>query len=471
MVIVVGAGPTGLMLACELRLAGVDVLVLERDTERSPESKASGLHVRTMEVFEQRGMLDELLAAGHAGPYAHFAGLPLDITGLETRHPYVLGIQQSTVEPVLEKRALELGAQVRRGMEVVDLRQDEAGVEVRAGEEWLRADYVVGCDGGRSAVRGLAGIDFPGTAPTLSAMHGDVELSDPPAGRIFGQDGRRENGSFLVAEIEPGVYRVMTVEFDTVADRDAPVTLDALREACFRIAGTDFGMRGARWVARFADATRQAVRYRSGRVLVAGDAAHIHFVSGGQGLNLGVQDAVNLGWKLAAVVTGQASRELLDSYHAERYPVAERVLLNTRAQTALMRPGAQTDALRQLFGELLGIGEVTAYLGGMATQLDIRYPLGEGHPLLGRRFPDYDLGGTRVFELLRAARPVLIDFTDSAELCAAVEGAVEVVRSRPVADLSAVLVRPDGHVAWVAAGEPDLGALRTVLASWFSGRF
>ncbi|MFJ9715329.1 FAD-dependent monooxygenase [Streptomyces sp. NPDC101213] len=490
-VVVAGAGPTGLMLACELRLAGVDVVVAEQLAERTGESRAGGMHSRTLEVLDQRGVLDRFLAVGEPQPVGHFSGLYLDFDESESRHPYPLMILQSAIERLLEEWATELGVRVRRSSEVSGVRQDEAGVTVELGgtartaPATLRARYLVGCDGGRSTVRKLAGIDFPGTPATMTAMIGDVELPDLPEDYVWVR--RSAGGDFSAIAFEPGWYRVITSEYDRVADRDEPPTFEQLRESLVRLAGTDYGMRGPRWVSRFGDAARQADRYREGRVLLAGDAAHIHFPAGGQGLNMGVQDAVNLGWKLASVVRGRAPESLLDSYHAERHPVAERVLHNTRAQAALARPGAQTDALRDVFGSLIVFDDVNRYLRGMLTGLDIRYPVEGRHPLAGRRVPDADLktpdGATRVHELLHAARPVLLDLRGSAEVAAAAgdwADRVDLVEARSEDDHwsvpavgeipapAALLVRPDGHVAWVAAGAaPDTTALRAALATWF----
>ncbi|WP_406730813.1 FAD-dependent monooxygenase [Streptomyces sp. NBC_01794] len=498
-VIIAGAGPVGLMLACELRLAGVDVLVLERLAERNGESRAGGLHARSVELLDQRGIADRFLAAGRTGPLAHFSFIPLDIGDLPTRHPYALAIHQSRVERLLEERAIELGVRLRRSAEVIGLRQDGTGVEVQIagvrGTERLRAGYLVGCDGGRSAVRKLAGIGYPGTPATVTALMGDVKLTDPPPGIVFGAESRREHGSFMIFDSDrPDTHRVITMEFDKVTDRDAPVTLEALRLACIKIAGTDFGMHSPHWLSSFSDAARQADRYREGRVLLAGDAAHIHFPSSGQGMNLGLQDAVNLGWKLAAVARGQATEELLDSYHAERHPATERMLGSIRAQTALWRPGAQTDALREVFGALVEFEDTNRYLGGVCTQLDIRYPVGDGHPALGRRMPDLDIktpsGQTRAFELLHAARPVLLDFTGRPDLRAALEGwtdRVDLVEAEcqddhwtypVIGDVpapAAVLIRPDGHVAWAAPTAPagsatpetTTAALTSALTRWF----
>ncbi|MFH8369811.1 FAD-dependent monooxygenase [Streptomyces sp. NPDC018031] len=491
-VVIAGGGPTGLMLACELRLAGAEVVVADRLPERTGESRAGGLHARTMEVLDQRGVLDRFLAAGVPRAIGHFSGLWLDFDRFETRHPRSLVLLQSAVERLLEEWAAELGVRVRWSSEVTAVRQDGTGVEVTLGAPGasgttLRARYLVGCDGGRSAVRGLAGIGFPGTPATLTALLGDVELADPPADMLFMQ--RRPGGDFSVFAFEPGWYRVITCEYDGHPGRgEPPATLAQLRESLTRIAGTDFGMHSPRWVSRFGDAARQADRYRAGRVLLAGDAAHIHYPAGGQGLNLGVQDAVNLGWKLAAVVLGQAPEALLDTYHSERHPVAERVLHNTRAQVALSRPGAQTDALREVLASLIRCDDVNRQLGHMITALDLRYPGGGDHPLAGRRAPDADLvtaaGAARVAELLHPARPVLLDLRGDARTAAVAEGwadRVDLVRARSAADRwavpavgeipapTALLIRPDGHVAWAAApgAVPDTAALRTALTTWF----
>lgn len=497
-VVIVGAGPTGLMLACELRLAGVDVLVLERQGSRETgESRAGGMHARTMEVLDQRGWLGPFLAEGRAMPGAHFSALPLDLSGFATRYPYLLMLLQTRIERLLEERALELGVRIRRPVEVVGVRQDDGGVDVRVeaggaggvgvrgdAEEWVRGRYLVGCDGGRSVVRKLVGVGFPGTAATLTALLGDVELREPPAMPIFQE--RHEHGTVGVLSFEPGWYRVITTEYDRVARRDEPVTLETLRQACLKIAGTDFGMRRPRWLSRFGDAARQADRYRVGRVLLAGDAAHVHFPAGGQGLNLGVQDAVNLGWKLAAVVRGEVPEGLLDSYHAERHPVAARVLHNTRAQSALSRPDAQTGALRDVLADAMRVAEVNDRLGGMVTALDVRYPLG-GHVLAGCRMPDVDLlrggGGAPepAYAVLRSGRGVLLDLGGLGEVDVAGWGErVEVVRARGtartwgipgvgrVAAPGAVLIRPDGHVAWAEDGTVrDVEGLREALTRWF----
>lgn len=487
-VVIAGAGPTGLMLACELRLAGVDVMVVERLAERTGESRAGGLHSRTLEVLDQRGVLDRFLAIGELQPVGHFSGLYLEFDESESRHPYPLMILQSAIERLLEEWAAELGVRMRWSSELRGIRQDAGGVTVELHSEalpaTLRTRYLVGCDGGRSTVRKLSGIDFPGTSATMTALIGDVELPDLPEEYVWVR--RCPGGDFSAIAFEPGWYRVITSEYDRVADHDEPVTFEQLRESLIRVAGTDFGMHSPRWVSRFSDAARQASRYRKGRVLLAGDAAHIHFPAGGQGLNMGVQDAVNLGWKLASVVRGQTPESLLDTYHGERHPVGERVLHNTRAQAALARPGPQTDALRDVFSSLMVFDDVNRHLRGMLTALNVRYRIDGDHPLAGRRVPDADLktpdGDTRVYELLHAARPVLLDLRGSSEVTATAEGwadRVDHVEARseddywPVPDLgeipapAALLIRPDGHVAWAADGAPDRAALRTALATWF----
>ncbi|RBQ15847.1 hypothetical protein DP939_33085 [Spongiactinospora rosea] len=488
-VVIAGAGPTGLMLARELRLAGVEAVVLESRTEPTAESRAGGMHARTLEILDQRGILGPFLAEGRRLQGGHFAELPLDFTGLATRHPYLLQLLQYQSESLLEAHAADLGVQVQRGRTITATRQDADGVEVdvRDGDgatETIRARYLVGCDGGRSTVRQSQGIGFPGTGATLTAMLGDVVLTDPPPGRFTLE--RRDNGSYWVLAFEPGWHRVITYDYSHVADRSAPCTLEDLRASMTKIAGTDFGMHAPRWISWFGDTARQAERYRRGRVLLAGDAAHVHFPAGGQGLNTGVQDAVNLGWKLAAVVNGHASPDLLDTYQTERHPVAARVLQNTRAQTRLSAPGWQAEALRETMARLIELAPVNDELSNMIAALDIRYEMGVGdHPLLGLRMPDVDLqapGPTRSYALLHAARPVLLDLGSDAGLSALTQdraGRVDTVTARCAQDRwtvpllgeveapEAVLIRPDGHIAWAAPrGRADTDALRDALAKW-----
>jgi 2-polyprenyl-6-methoxyphenol hydroxylase-like FAD-dependent oxidoreductase len=495
-VLIGGAGPTGLMLACELRLAGVDVMIVDALPARSGQSRAGGLHPRTMEVLDQRGLLDDFLAVGRTGQAAHFSGLRLDLSAFPTRHPHSLLIPQSTVERLLERRAAELGVQIHWQTAIVGVEADEFGVVVDLqgpdGIEPARAEYLVGCDGGRSAVRKLSGIAFPGTAATMTSLLGDVQLSDPPDDWIIFE--RAALGQFSVFVLDPGCYRVTISEYDRVLDRNEDIGFEDLRQAMIRVAGTDFGMHSPSWVSQFGDAARQAAEYRRGRVLLAGDAAHIHYPAGGQGQNLGLQDAVNLGWKLALVAQGQAPEQLLDTYHAERHPVAERVLENTRAQTVLSRPDQQTTALRQVMQALIQFPDVNQYLGGMISALDLHYPTADqspvimhGSPLLGRRMPDLDLivpgGEIRMFALLRAGRAVLLDLGANPDLtdaavgwadrvdrvaahCAETRVDLPMVGEAPLP--TAVLVRPDGYVAWLAVGDPqESAALRHALTTWF----
>jgi len=479
-VLIAGAGPTGLMLACELRLAGIDVHVVDRLDERSSESRAGGMHPRTLELLDQRGMLAPFQSQGRPMQAGHFSTIPLDFSRFDTRYPYTLVLLQARVERLLEARLVELGGRVHWSSEITGLDQDDTGVTAWvSGSRQIRADYLVGCDGGRSVVRKLAGIDFPGTPATMTSLLGDVELAEPPS-EAYVQE-RVEQGNFAVFAFEPGWHRVIVTEYDRVLDRQAKVSLDDLRAAMVRLTGTDFGMHNPRWISHFGDAARLADRYRSGRVLLAGDAAHIHFPAGGQGMNTGMQDAVNLGWKLALVVTGRAPETLLDSYETERRPVADRVLRNTRAQTLLGRPGPHSDALRETVTALIETDAANDTLGTMISALDLKYPIGDGHPLVGRRVPDLDLktadGTVRLYELLHRGRPVLLDFDGS--LGSALEGwtdridHIEAIRPTDrwaipaVGDIpasAALLIRPDGYVAWLPEAAADL---HTALTIWF----
>ncbi|MEV4312823.1 FAD-dependent oxidoreductase [Actinocrispum sp. NPDC049592] len=478
-VIVAGAGPTGLMLAYELRLAGLDVLAVDRAEGRdTTESRAGGIHARTMEVLDQRGLLDDFLAQGRCLQAGHFSGLRLDFSGFDTRYPFLLSLLQRRIEVLLERHVLELGVPIRWSAEVTSVSQNESGVEVVAGGETIRAKYLVGCDGGRSVVRKQAGIGFTGTDPTMTSLLGDVELAEPPADLRFMT--RSDHGDYSVIPFEPGWYRVMVGQYDRVLDRDEPVTLESLRAALIKVAGTDFGMHSPRWLSKFNDSTRLAANYRSGRVFLAGDAAHIHYPAGGQGLNMGVQDAVNLGWKLAAVIRGEAPESLLDTYQTERRPVAERVLENTRAQSALSQPTPQTQALRDILASLIDLGPVNDRLGYMITALDVRYPMTGEHPLVGRRVPDQGLktadGEVRLFSLLHGGRPVLLSLGGQVGLPDGWADRVEVVEAQctsdwtipligAVPDVSAVLIRPDGYVAWVGSAGQE--GLTNALSTWF----
>ncbi|WP_433656464.1 FAD-dependent monooxygenase [Nocardia sp. CA-128927] len=484
-VVIAGGGPTGLMLATELRLAGVAVVLLDGLPERTGESRAGGIHARTLEVFDQRGLLDDLLPQGRVMQAGHFGALPLDFSDFDTRYPYMLAVLQSVVERELDRRATELGAPVRWGSPVVGFRQDATGIDVEVGgpdgTRRIRAAYLVGCDGGRSTVRKLAGIGFTGTDATATGMLADVELTEPPAGQFFGH--RRGAGDYSAVQFEPGWWRLVVQRHDLVMERGSTLTFEDFRKNYIEIAGTDFGMHSPRWVTHYGDAARQADRYRDGRVFLAGDAAHIHYPAGGQGQNLGIQDAVNLGWKLAIALRGNGSDAVLDTYESERHPVGARVLNNTRAQTALQRPGAHMDALRDIMGDLIDMDVVRQRLGLMITALDIRYHTKGNHPLAGRRVPDGDLstavGATRVYELLRTGRPILLRLNgNQAPSVAGWDDRIDVVDARSrderwavpgVGDIAvpaAILIRPDGYAAWVS-DEPTADGLTEALAIWF----
>jgi len=477
-VVIAGGGPTGLMLAGELTLAGIDVVLVERrDRQEVDGSRAGGLHSRTIEVLDQRGIAQRFLTAGQDHPFVGYAGTFLDISDFPTRHNYILGLWQSHIERILAGWVEELGVPILRGGEVVGFAQDDTGVDVAlSGDASLRAEYLVGCDGGRSLIRKAAGIDFPGWDPTLSFLIAEVEMAEEPEigmrpeGGGVGPVNREEGG---------GPYRVVLLEQDV--EHASEPTLQYLSEVLVAAYGTDYGVHSPTWISRFTDMTRQAASYRKGRVLLAGDAAHVHGPQGGQGLNTGVQDAVNLGWKLAQVVNGSSPDGLLDTYHAERHPVGARVLRTTMAQVALSMTDERTEAVRETIAELLGMDEPRKRIAGMLSGLDIHYDLGGDHPLVGRRMPDLDLvtadGPLRVFSLLHAARPVLVnlgepgrlDITPRAARVQLVDAAYDGVWELPVlgevAATSAVLIRPDGHVAWVGDGT-DLG-LRDALAAWF----
>jgi 2-polyprenyl-6-methoxyphenol hydroxylase-like FAD-dependent oxidoreductase len=465
------------MLAGELALARVDVVVVERrENQELESSRAGGLHARTIEVLDQRGIAERFLSQGQTAQVAGFALNPLDISDFPTRHNYGLALWQKHIERILADWVGELAVPTYRGREVTGFAQDDTGVDVELdGGESLHAKYLVGCDGGRSQVRKQAGIDFAGWDPSISYLLAEVEMAEEPA---WGAR-RDEKGTYALGKLEGGRVRVVLRE-EQVGHGDEP-TLHELRQALTALYGTDFGLRNATWISRFTDMTRQAATYRDRRVLLAGDAAHVHSPAGGQGLNTGVQDAVNLGWKLAQVVKGTAPESLLDSYHAERHPVGARVLRNTMAQTALDRGDARMQALRETVSELLRMDEVRKRYGAMMSGLDIHYDLGPGHPLLGRRMPDLDLvgasGSQRVFTLLHDARPVLLnlgepgafDITAWAERVRLVDarysGAWELPVFGAVSAPPAVLIRPDGYVAWVGDGT-DRG-LRDALTTWF----
>ena len=477
-VVIVGAGPTGLMLAGELGLAGVDAAIVEQRT--GPElsgGRAGGLHSRTIEVLDQRGIADRFLAEGTVAQIAGFAWIRLDISDLPTRHPYGLALRQQHIERILTGWVEELGVPIWRGREVTGFVQDGTGVDVHVSDgPSIRAQYLVGCDGGRSLVRKGAGIEFRGWEPSVSNLIAEVELTEEPQWGLH----RDAFGISSLSRLEDGLHVGVMVSERRVGATDEP-TLDDLKSALVATYGTDYGAHSPAWISRFTDMARQATSYRSGRVLLAGDAAHVHYPTGGQGLNIGVQDAANLGWKLASVVKKTTPERILDSYQAERHPVAERVLRDTLAQVALLRTDDRTNALREIAAELLGMHEPRTRIGAMMSGLDIRYDLGDGHPLLGRRMPDLDvvtaIGRLRVFSLLHAGRPALVNFGEPAAIDispwadrvtavdATYAGTWELPAIGAVDAPTAVLVRPDGYAAWV--GDGTMTGLTESLSTWF----
>ncbi|MEX0789428.1 MAG: FAD-dependent monooxygenase [Actinomycetota bacterium] len=491
-VMIAGGGPTGMMLAGELALAGVDVAIVERRANQDlAGSRAGGLQSRTIEIFDQRGIADRFLAEGQTAQVAGFAATRLDISDFPTRHNYGLALWQKHIERILAGWVAELEVPTYYGTEVAGFMQDDTGVDVElSGGGSVRAEYLVGCDGGRSLVRKAAGIDFPGWDPTTSSLLAEVEMTEEP------ELGIRRTPSGMHAlgkteyEIKDGevVYQpggtvgVMLTESHIGTNEP---TLSDLSEGLIAVYGTDYGIHSPTFISRFTDMTRQAAEYRKARVLLAGDAAHVHSPVGGQGLNTGVQDAVNLGWKLARVVHGTAPEGLLDTYHSERHPVAARVLRNTMAQTVLMRPADERiEALRDTVADLLSMDEPRKRYAAMMSGLDIRYDLGEGHPLLGRRMPDLDLntaeGPLRMFNLLHTARPLLLNlgepggfdiaaWADRVQLIdAEYTGEWELPALGAVDAPSALLIRPDGYVAWV--GDRTQLGLAGALTTWFGPR-
>jgi 2-polyprenyl-6-methoxyphenol hydroxylase-like FAD-dependent oxidoreductase len=488
-VMIAGGGPTGMMLAAELALANVDVAIVERRSSHVlVGSRAGGFHSRTIEVLDQRGVADRFLAEGQVAQVATFGTTVLDMSDFPTRHPYSLGIWQNQIERIMAAWIAELPVRIYYGCEVTGFAQDDTGVEVElADRQSLRARYLVGCDGGSSVIRKAAGIEFPGWDPTRSNLIAEVEMTEEPTlgtrrdavgvhalGRLEYEirDGE-------VVYMDGGPVRVMVTE-QQLGPSSEP-TLRDLSEALITVYGTDFGIHNPTWISRFTDMTRQASAYRVGRVLLAGDSAHVHYPAGGQGLSLGVQDAVNLGWKLAQVVNGTSPESLLDTYQHERHPVAARALRHTMAQTALQRTDERTKALVDVVSELAIMDEPRKRLAGIHSGLDIHHDLGEGHPLLGRRMPDLDLvtadGPLRVFELLHGAKPLLLNlgepgglditpWVDRVQLIdAEYPGLWELPLLGAVTAPAAVLIRPDGHVAWV--GDLTQLGLAEALTTWF----
>jgi len=477
-VVIAGGGPTGLMLAGELALARVDTAIVERrENQDLIGLRALGLHIRTLEVLDQRGIADRFISQGQVIRRAPFAGMALDLSDLPTRHNYFLALWQIHIERILADWVGELAVPIYRGCEVTGFAQDDAGVNVELSDgRSLRAKYLVGCDGGRSLIRKKAGIDFPGWDPSTSYLIAEIETAEEPEWGIR----RGEKGINAVAKLEDGKRARVVLNERGVQQGDEPSPGD-VREALIAVYGTDFGLRSAAYISRFTDMARQAARYRDGRVLLAGDAAHVHSPVGGQGLNVGVQDAVNLGWKLAQVVDGTSAESLLDTYHAERHPVGARLLRNTMALTAIERSDDRISALREMVCEFMQKEATRKQYLAMTSGLDVHYDLGEGHPLLGRRMPDLDLvtanGPLRVFTLLHNARAVLINFgepggfeitpwADRVQLIdAKYDGTWELPGIGAVTAPSAVLVRPDGYVAWVGDGARQ--GLIDALTVWF----
>ncbi|HEY4375222.1 MAG TPA: FAD-dependent monooxygenase [Burkholderiales bacterium] len=492
-VVIAGAGPTGLMLAAELALAEIDVAIVERRADHAlAGARAGGLSARSLEILDQRGIVDRFLSAGQVAQVAGFGGARLDLSGFPTRHNYGLALRQKHIERLLAEWIGELAVTLHREREVTGFAQDEAGVDVMLSDgQSLRAAYLVGCDGGRSVIRKAAGIEFAGWDPTMSALLAEAELTEaPPMGvhrnafgtHAFGRDEYKiRDGKIIYADSGPLQIMVSEARVPTQEEAAVRPTLRDLSHALMAACGTDYGAHSLTWISRFTDMTRQATAYRDRRVLLAGDAAHVHSPIGGQGLNTGVQDAVNLGWKLAQVVRGTAPESLLDTYHAERHPVAARVLRNSMAQVALQRPDERAAALRDTMAEVLGMDEPRRQFAAEMSGLGIRYDLGEGHPLLGRRMPDLDLvtaeGPLRVFTLLHRARPVLLNFGELGALDitpwadrvqrvdATFTGTWDLPALGPVAAPGAVLIRPDGYVAWVSSASVE--GLADVLATWF----
>jgi 3-(3-hydroxy-phenyl)propionate hydroxylase len=477
-VVIVGGGPTGLMLAGELALAGIDVAIVERRASQDVDgSRAGGLHARTIEVLDQRGIAERFLSEGYTAQVAGFAWIRLDISDFPTRHPYGLALWQSHFERIIAGWVDELSVPIYRQQQATGFAQDGTGVDVELADGTsLRAAYLVGCDGGRSAIRKAAGIDFPGWEPTTSSLIAEVQLAEEPEWGMH----RDALGIRGLSKLDDGPkVRVMVPEPHVGKSSDP--TLPDLSEALIAAYGSDYGVHTPTWISRFTDSARQAASYRDRRVLLAGDAAHIHPPVGGQGLNVGVQDAVNLGWKLAQVVKGTSPATLLDTYHAERHPVGARVVRNTIAQTALLRSDGRIDLARDTVAELLEMEEPRKRIAAMMSGLDVHYDLGDGHPLLGRRMPDLDLvtagGAVRVYTLLHGARGVLLnlgdpdrfDITPWADRVPLVDagyaGRWELPALGAVSPPTAVLIRPDGHVAWV--GDLTDPGLPDALTTWF----
>ena len=466
-VIIVGCGPTGAMLAAELRLHDVRVLVLEKETEPTSFVRIVGLHIRSLELMAMRGLLERILEHGRRRPAGgFFAAIDKPApTGLDSAYAYLLGIPQPVIVRLLEEHATDLGAQVRRGRAVAGVAPDDDGVTVELADgEKLRTRYLVGCDGARSTVRKLLGVGFPGEPSRSETLMGEMTLAAPPEEIAAAMASLRQtHPRFWLRPFGGGVYSVV-VPADGVSDHAEPPTLDDFTHQLRAIAGTDFGAHSPRWLSRFGDATRLAERFRVGRVLLAGDAAHIHPPIGGQGLNLGVQDAFNLGWKLAAQIRGWAPKALLDTYQAERQPVAAEVLDNTRAQVELSSPEPGPQAVRRLLTELMDFDEVNRHLIEKITAIGIRYDFGAGPDLLGRRLRDIDVKAGHLYDLLHRGRGLLLDRTERLTVGGWSDRVDHLADPTADLDVAAVLLRPDGHVAWIGDDQRDLDEH---LSRWF----
>jgi 3-(3-hydroxy-phenyl)propionate hydroxylase len=480
-VLIAGAGPTGLMLAAELALAGVDAAIVERrESQHLAGSRAGGLHSRTIEVFDMRGIADRFLSRGQVAQVVGFNLVRLDMSDFPSRHPYGLALFQNHIEQILADWVGDLGVTIYRGREVASFTQNDSGVTVEVSDgSSLRAQYLVGCDGARSMVRKTASIEFPGWDQTTSWIIAEVETTEEP---VWGLRVDATGATQAIGKGDSGSARMVLMDREP---KSGEPTLRDLKDRLTEIYGSDFGVHDPIWLSRFTDMTRQAAAYRDRRVLLAGDAAHVHPPIGGQGLNIGVQDAVNLGWKLAQVVKKVSPESLLDTYHAERHPVGARVLKNTMAQTALRRSDERTKALGDIIAELVVMDEPRKRLVAEMSGLGVRYDLGDGHPLLGRRMPDLDIvtasGPVRVFSLLHRAQPVLINFGERGSIDigswadrvqsidAKYDGVWELPEIGVVSAPSSVLIRPDGYVAWVGEGT-DAG-LVAAMTKWFGRSF
>lgn len=456
------------MLACELRLHGVGVLVLEKEAAPTKVVRSLGIHARTIEIMDQRGLLERFLALGKQYPLGgFFAGIQKPAPErLDTSHPYVLSIPQPITDRLLTEHAIDVGVDIRHNHELVGFSQDDEGVVVELGDgTQLRSRFLVGADGGRSTVRNVLGVDFPGEPTRVDTLLGEMELTASlDTVMAVNEEVRKTQVRCGAMPLGDGLYRVVVPAAGLAADRSVPPTLDEIKEQLRANAGTDFGAHSPRWLSRFGDATRLAEHYRVGRVFLAGDAAHIHPPIGGQGLNLGIQDAFNLGWKLAAEVRGWAPEGLLDSYETERHPVAASVLDNTRVQMLLtsLEPGAQ--AVRRLMAELMDFDNVSQFLTEKIIAIGVRYDFGAGHELLGRRMRDVEVANGRLYELMRAGRGLLLDRAGQLSVAGYADRVDHIVDGSVELDVPAVLLRPDGHVAWVGDDQQDL---RTQLNRWF----